>query len=205
MKSNRGFTLIEVLIALTVFAILASITSSTLYYAFNTRTRVAEQSEQLSTLQLAISLIQQDTRQTIERAIRGNDMRLFPIFVGRPEYLEFTRDGVVNPGSLEKRSNLKRIAYLCQGDTLIRRTWASLDPINRNVYADKPLINKLSDCHFGFLNQNLEVFPEWRADAVNQSQNKESLPKAVQINLTIKKQGEINLLFIIPGALYELH
>ena len=53
MTRVKGFTLIEILIALTVFAILATITSSTLYYAFNTRTRVNEQSERLSTLQLA--------------------------------------------------------------------------------------------------------------------------------------------------------
>lgn len=202
MKSNKGFTLIEILIALTVFAILASITSSTLYYAFSTRTRVNEQSERMSTLQLAISLIQQDTSQTIERAIRGNDMRLFPIFVGRTEYMEFTRDGDVNPGSIDKRSTLKRIAYVCENGTLIRRTWDGLDPENRNIHADKPLIDNLTECHFGFLNQNLEVFSEWRADAVNQNQNKESLPKAIQFNLTLRDQGEINLLFTIPGALY---
>ncbi|NYQ85965.1 GspJ family T2SS minor pseudopilin variant LspJ, partial [Escherichia coli] len=69
MIKNKGFTLIEILIALTVFAILATITSSTLYYAFNTRTRVNAQAERLNALQLAISIIQQDTSQTVERAI----------------------------------------------------------------------------------------------------------------------------------------
>lgn len=202
MKKESGFTLIEILIALAVFAILASITSSTLYYAFNTRTRVNEQSERLSALQLAISILQQDISQTAERAIRGNDMRLFPIFIGRPDYVEFTRDGDVNPGSIEKRSTLKRIALVCQNDSLLRRTWDTLDPFDRNTHADKVLISHLSDCHFGYLNQSLQVFPEWRADAVNQDQNKESLPKAIQVNLNVKKLGELNLLFTIPGALY---
>ncbi|MDR3501960.1 MAG: GspJ family T2SS minor pseudopilin variant LspJ [Legionella sp.] len=202
MKKESGFTLIEVLIALAVFAILASITSSTLYYAFNTRTRVNEQSERLSGLQLAISIVQQDISQTAERAIRGNDMRLFPIFIGRPDYVEFTRDGDVNPGSVEKRSSLKRVALVCQNGSLLRRTWETLDPFDRNTYADKVLISHLSNCHFGYLNQSLQVFPEWRADAVNQDQNKESLPKAVQVNLNVKKLGELNLLFTIPGALY---
>lgn len=202
MRQYKGFTLIEILIALTVFAIIATITSSTLYYAFTTRTRVNEQSERLSAIQLAISLIQQDTSQTVERAIRGNDMRVYPIFVGRPGYIEFTRDGDVNPGSSDKRSTLKRIALICQKGALIRRTWDSLDPPNRAVHADKLLIANLSDCHFGYLNQYLQVFPEWRADAVNQDQNKESLPKAIQINLTLQDLGEINLLFTLPGALY---
>ncbi|MGC1181399.1 GspJ family T2SS minor pseudopilin variant LspJ [Legionella sp.] len=202
MRKFAGFTLIEILIALTVFALLASITSSTLYYAFNTRTRVNERSEHLSSLQLAISLIQQDIPQIVERGIRGNDMRLFPIFIGSSDYMEFTRDGDVNPGGIEKRSTLKRIGFLCQGDALVRRTWDILDPTDRNKYADKLLIDNLDDCHFGYLNQSLELFSEWRADAVNQEQKKESLPKAVQVNFTLHNQGEINLLFPIAEALY---
>ena len=64
---------------------------------------------------MPISLIQQDTRQTVERAIRGNEMRLFPAFLGQTNYLEFTRDGNVNPGSIEKRSTLKRVALCLPG------------------------------------------------------------------------------------------
>lgn len=178
MIKNKGFTLIEILIALTVFAILATITSSTLYYAFNTRTRVNAQAERLNALQLAISIIQQDTSQTVERAIRGNEMRLFPIFVGQPQYLELTRDGVVNPNSAEKRSTLERVALVCQDSKLLRRTWNTLDPIDRNIYKDKVLLDNLSECHFNYLNQNLQLLSEWREQAVNQNQQREPLPKA---------------------------
>lgn len=202
MIKNKGFTLIEILIALTVFAILATITSSTLYYAFNTRTRVNTQAERLNALQLAISIIQQDTSQTLERAIRGNEMRLFPIFVGQPQYLELSRDGVVNPNSAEKRSTLERVALVCQDSKLLRRTWNTLDPIDRNIYKDKVLLDNLSECHFNYLNQNLQLLSEWREQAVNQNQQREPLPKAIQMNLTLKDWGDMNMLFIIPGALY---
>ena len=202
MKKYTGFTLIEILIALTVFAILATITSSTLYYAFNARTRVNEQAERLNSLQLAISIIQQDTTQTVERPIRGNEMRLFPGFVGQAQYLELTRDGVINPKSIEKRSSLKRIALVCQDGTLIRRTWSSLDPLDRNIYEDKELVSNLSDCYFNYLNQNLQVLSEWREQALAQNQRKEPLPKAIQINLKLNDWGKLNLLFIIPEALY---
>lgn len=205
MKHFKGFTLIEILIALTVFAILATITSSSLFYAFTTRSRVNAQADRLNTLQLAVSLIQQDTLQTVERAIRGNEMHLFPVFVGQPQYLELTRDGYFNPKSVEKRSTLKRIALLCKDNTLVRRTWGSLDPLDRKIYKDKVLLDNISSCHFNYLNQNSQLLNEWREQAVNQNQEKESLPKAVQINLKISDWGEMNMLFIIPGGLYAPH
>jgi general secretion pathway protein J len=202
MKKHNGFTLIEILIALTVFAILATLTSSSLYYAFNTRARVNEQAERLNNLQLAVSIIQQDTSQIVERSIRGNEMRLFPIIMGLTHYLEFTRDGHINPKSQDKRSTLKRIALVCLEGKLLHRTWISLDPANRNNYSDKVLIDNLTDCHFNYLNQNLQSLAEWREQAMTQNQRPEPFPKAIQINLTLKDWGDMNLLFIIPEALY---
>jgi general secretion pathway protein J len=202
MNRDYGFTLLEILIALTIFALLATITSSSLYYAFSTRTKVNLQADRLNTLQLAISIIQQDTSQIIDRAIRGNEMRLFPTLVGQPEYMEFSRDGIINPKSLDKRSTLKRVAITCLDGTLIHRTWNSLDPIDRNKYQDRVLIDNIDSCHFNYLNHNLQSLPEWREQALDEEQKKEVFPTALQLNLKLKDWGEINLLFIIPEALY---
>ena len=202
IPKQKGFTLIEILIALAVFTILATITTSVLYNAFTTRSRVNEQSNRLNELQLAVSLMQQDTTQTIERAIRSNEMRMLPAFIGQANYLEFTRDGVVNPGSIRKQSTLKRVAYVCQEGALIRRSWNTLDTINHNHYEDKLLLSHLTDCHFGYLNQTLQILPEWREQAVTLNQRKEPFPKAIQVNLTLQNMGDINLLFTIPEALY---
>lgn len=203
MKKYRlGFTLIEILLALSIFAILATITASTLYYAFHNRERVSAQTETLIALQLAVSIMQQDTSLAIERSIRGNDMHPFSAFIGQNGYMEFTRDGIINPNSMEKRSTLKRVAYICEGDKLIHRTWGSLNTINRSDTEDKILLSNLSDCHFNYLNRSLQTLSEWREQAVSQDQTKEPWPKAVQINLKLKEWGEMNMLFIIPGALY---
>jgi general secretion pathway protein J len=202
MTKSHGFTLIEILIALAVFAILATITSSVMFYAFNTRARVAEHAERLVTLQLAISLLERDTEQTVVRAVRGNEMRLFSAFVGQKNYMELTRGGFANPGSEEKRSMLKRVGYLCDGSQLLRRSWGSLDSVDRKNSADKILLNNLTKCQFNYLNQNSQLLPEWRENAVTQNQKSEPLPKAVQLSLVFKDWGELSLLFQIPKAMY---
>lgn len=201
-KSQSGFTLIEILVALAVFGILAAITSSTMYYAFTTRTRVTDQADRMVTLELAFTLIERDTEQSTLRAVRGNDMRLFPIFVGQPTYMEFTRSGLVNPGSEEKRSTLKRIAIICAKNKLVRRSWDSLDSSDRNAYKDSLLLDRLTKCQFAYLNKNQDILDEWRQGQTGQDLDAELLPKAVRLTLTLENWGEQSLLFILPKGLY---
>ena len=202
MKQNHGYTLIEIMVALAVFAVLATITASAMYQAFDTRARVNVQANQLNAIQLALILIARDTEQMVDRAIRGNDMLLFPPFVGQTRYLEFTRGGLVNPNGIERRGTLQRIAYVCSGKTLVRRSWENLDTPNRKQYQDRILLDNLKDCTFAYLSSSRQVLPEWREYAVQQNQKKETLPLAIQFTLTIQNWGDMSLLFAIPEAIY---
>lgn len=201
-QRSSGFTLLEILIALAVFAILASLTAYTMNNAFTTRKRITAQAEQLITMELAVTMISRDTEQAVTRPVRGEDMRLFPIFVGQSTYMEFTRGGLVNPGSEEKRSTLKRVAYLCNNHRLIRRTWERLDTIDRKQRKDTVLLEKLKDCQFAYLDRRQQILEEWRSGQAIQDENGEPLPKAVRINLTPDVWGEVSLLYILPKALY---
>ena len=202
MKTNRGFTLLEILVALSVFAILATITSSAIYHAFKTRDIVTQQSNQLSRLQLAMALIQRDTQQIIDRPIRGSQRRLLPALIGKSEYLEFTRGGNVNADAHMLRSNLVRVAFLCNHHQLIRRHWEALDTPNRNAYQDTVLLNHLTQCQFAYLTHSHQLLSEWTEKVLAPNQRKESLPTAIQLTITIQKLGNASLLFVIPEALY---
>ncbi|KTD16108.1 GspJ family T2SS minor pseudopilin variant LspJ [Legionella jordanis] len=203
MNKLRGFTLLEILIALSVFAILATITSSVLYYAFNSRARVNQQADRLNTLQSSLILIQRDSTQALPRAVRGDEMHLFPAFIGQPQYFELTKLGLANPLAQDKRSHLQRVAYLCRDGMLLRRSWLVLDAVHRREqFEEKILLNNLTACHFAYLNQTLQVLPEWRENALQQNQRAEPLPKAIQFNLNLRDWGELIFLSVIPGAVY---
>lgn len=200
--NKRGFTLIEILIALVIFAILATLTSSILYYALNTQARVTAKADQLADLQLAISLITRDTQQAIKRPIRSDDMLLFPAFEGTLSALEFTRNGFTNPGSVEKRSTLKRVAFVCQNKHLLRRSWDSLDPLNKKDFKEKSLFTHLRACQFHYINKTSQVLDEWRGNTMGGQAGNESLPKALQLSLTFNNNDKLILLFVIPVGLY---
>lgn len=203
MKKHHGFTLIEILIALSVFAILAAVTSSSMYYAFNARARVSAQADRLNALQLTIALLQQDTQEIATRSIHANELYFFPALIGRKDYIEFIRGGLPNPNGTEKRSTLKRIAWLCKSNQLIRRSWAVLDPPSRDSYEDKILLRQLQDCHFAFLDTSLQILNEWRMNSMQTASSSKMLPKAIQLNIALPDWGTGTFLLIIPEVLYE--
>ena len=201
--STRGFTLIEILVALALFGILASITSGAMYYAFNARTKVSAQADQLNRLQLALSLIEQDFNQTIPRSIYGNDFHLFPAFIGRTDYVEFTRGGLPNPNHAAQQSTLQRVALLCQKSRLLRRTWPALDTPDREHFQDQILLDHLKKCDFAFLDKQLKRREEWDGMPQTPSSKNAATPKAIQLNFTLAQWGKASFLFMTPLAVYH--
>jgi len=195
MTKQHGFTLIEIIIALAIFATIATITSSILYQSFQVQTRVTSQSEQLNMLQLTQVLLRRDTAQFIPRPVRGNEMHQFPAFIGQRQYVEFTRTGAINPLNVEQRSNLKRIAYLCQANQLIRRIWTQLDTPNRDDYQDTILLDHLRQCQFAYLGPHRHIIATWYSPAPSNAMSAPtSYPSAVQLT-TQNSWGKMVSLF----------
>ncbi len=202
MKMTKGFTLVEILIALSIFAILATLTSSILYSTFNTRQRVNIQAERLRAIQFTVTFLSRDSAQIINRAVRKDAEKFSPPFIGQANYIEFTRAGVANPEAREKRSTLSRVAWLCRQHQLIRRNWPSLDTPKADNYEEKVLLSKLKNCEFAYLNQHLQTLPSWH-EQLQQQPEQEPFPKAFRLNLLLENKESLSFLFIIPIGLYE--
>ncbi len=201
----HGFTLLEIMIALMIFATIAAISSSVLYQSFRVRDKIFTKSHQLEELQMTYTLMQRDIEQFIPRQVRGNEMHLFPAFIGQTNYLELTRAGAINPMNIEQRSTLKRIAYICEKNKLIQRSWSQLDTPNREDFQDTILVDQLSQCSFSYLNSQLQILSVWYQPIQSMNQFKSNqilIPKAVGINLTHQALGRLTWFFIIPRSLY---
>ena len=199
----EGYTLIEILVALTVFAILSAMTTTAMYHAFTTRERINVRSSQLNALQLGITILSRDTEQIIkfEPFASDNDTQL--AFTGQSNSFEFTRGGFVNPNADAPRSTIQRISYLCKNNQLIRRSWGVATPISQDHSQDKILFNNLKTCHFAYINSNHDTLRSWPDSLKKEPEAKnQTLPIAIQVNITIEHLGNMGLLFAVPGGLY---
>jgi general secretion pathway protein J len=198
IKNAEGFTLLELLIAITVFAILSTIAYSGLDIVLDTEARTTKHIDQLSQLQKAFSLMLRDIEQVTDREVRDEfGDPLLPMRSGgfSGELVEFTRGGRPNPMDLQ-RSNLQRIGYQLDEGVLYRIYWPQLDRAQEVKPIRTPLIDDIESVQLVFFDRDLKSQETWPPELNNQDASESpSLPRGLAITLETRNLGEIRRVF----------
>ena len=126
-RRSGGFTLIEVMVVLSIFAIIGVIASQLVSRVLDNQRTLAERGGRLADVQRAMLILQRDVMQLTPRGVRDQlGDPLEPLIIGADGLAEFTRAGWRNPLQLP-RSELQRVSYLVQDETLYRAYWPTLD------------------------------------------------------------------------------
>lgn len=203
VRLQHGFTLLELLVALAVFAVMGAAAYSGLRSVLTTRAVVEAEAQRLAEIQLAFHVLEQDITQTLPRGIRDEYGKQEPALKSSGlggDWLIFTRAGWDNP-LVQTRSNLQRLSYRLEQGSLIRRYWTMLDRNGAGESQETVLLDNVREVKARFLNDQDEWQKEWPPtgqDADEDSVNR--LPRAVEISLTLGDWGEITRLFILLGA-----
>lgn len=197
----RGFTLLELLVALAVFAIMSIAAYSGLRNVLFTRAAVETQSQRLAAVQLAIFRMEQDIEQAIARPIRDEYGEPQAAMMGSElasDRLILSRTGWDNPLG-QARASLQRVAYRLQEGRLWRLHWNVLDRGGLNEARETLLLEQVQALKVRFLGD-----ADWRDDwppltSDSPGKERELLPRAIEIRLTLQDWGEITRLLPLPG------
>ena len=123
----RGFTLMEMLVALTVFAVIGLLCAQLMGRTLGNHEIVSERSGRLAEVQRAMLVLQRDIMQMADRPIRDllGDSRE-AVLIGSDGLMEFSRLGWRNP-LRQQRAEVQRIAYVVEDGDLYRAWWGVLD------------------------------------------------------------------------------
>ncbi|MDH5230749.1 MAG: type II secretion system minor pseudopilin GspJ [Gammaproteobacteria bacterium] len=206
-KTNTGFTLLELLIAMAIFAILSAMAYGGLNNILNNREQIQNRADEMVKLQALFNFMMRDFEQIIGRGIRDDFGDQHPALVsgGAGTYvIEFTRAGWRNPmlhlikGEPEgplKRSNLQRVAYKLDEDKLIRLNWNILDRASdTGEPAARMLFEGVEDIELRFATGPNDWEPQWPP----QSDTKKR-PMAIELTLNTKQYGKIRRVFRVPS------
>ncbi|MGH8042685.1 MAG: type II secretion system minor pseudopilin GspJ [Rudaea sp.] len=184
---KRGFSLIELLVALAVFSIMAALAYGGLNSIARTRGDLAAQEARFGNLIRAVGMLDRDLRGAVARPVRGAAGQTLPALIGSSNHLELTRLGFANPQA-EPRSNLERVFYALPGNELERGRYAVLDRAANSAPQITDLKVAAEDFRLHYLdggsNHWLDAWPPPQADAM-------ALPRAVQWQLRTRDRGEL--------------
>ncbi len=129
-RSVFGFTLIEVLIAMSIFAFLSAMTFQALEGSLRVQERVERHADSLNAFQVAWTVILHDFINLARRPIRGTFGDLQRAFVQKDGDCEVSFTRTSGEGSIFfARAGLQRISYCLQDGNLYRLVWPVLDRV----------------------------------------------------------------------------
>jgi general secretion pathway protein J len=189
-----GFTLIEVVVSLAIFSMLAALSYATFNRIVEGTGQITQQMTRLQQVQRTVALLTNDFAQLAPRPIRdelGGGDRPALLADARNEYLvEFTRGGLVNPLGLQ-RSTQQRIAYRVDDDKLIRLYWPVLDRTLATEPLDAELIDDVESFRVRYFVPPDRWSEEWPAGGATTGRAAYSRPRAVEFVLELRDWGEI--------------
>lgn len=201
-RHARGFTLIEVLVALAVFGVVSMLAYAALGQTLSNADMLTERMERLQAVQRAVRFLDSDLMQAAPRPVRDvlGDGYEPAIRSGlASEFaLEVTHGGWPNPAGLP-RGTLQRSAYRLEDGELIRYHWRVLDRTINNEPIATVLLDDVDSIVFGFLQGDGEALDQWPPVGAQGPGSIRLRPRAVEIVLTLADEGEIRrLLEIAP-------
>lgn len=202
-SKQAGFTLLELLVALGIFALLAAMAYGGLNAVMKAKAVTDQHAARLSQLQMTFLWLGRDIEQTVERSIRDEYGDRQPAMVGVETgryQLELTRTGWRNPSG-RARSNLQRVAYGLRDGELIRAYWNVLDRAQDSQPLETVLLDGVNKLELRFLNDKNKWVDSWPNNTLGSpsSDTPAAPPRAVEVTVETETEGSITRLFRVAS------
>jgi general secretion pathway protein J len=203
-RAASGFTLVELLVALFVTAVMFAIGYGAITQALNNRDSVKQQQQRLNDLQRTMRVLTQDFSQVVPRPVRDalgsgeeDALRADPRVT---TLVSLTRGGVGNLAGAA-RPALQRVDYLFENGTLLRQAWPVLDRTQSTAAPRRVIARELRAVRFRYMDPSRQWLDQWPSPNTPRIIGKGSRarPIAVEITLETSDFGTLTRLVEVPG------
>jgi general secretion pathway protein J len=195
----RGFTLLEMLIALVIFATLSVIAYQVLNQVQVSNEVSAKKTARLNEIQKAFVVMDSDLRQIALRPFRHQGNEAQALLLLWQEYLLgseqggllFTRSGWLNPQQQFPRGEVLKVGYRLSHNRLERLWWRYPDTQADSEPVVMPLLTGVSSFSVQFYSEG-EWSDRWEMEY--------RLPQAISVSLTLDDYQEVERTYLIAGG-----
>src|ERR1700683_2427576 len=206
--AGRGFTLIELMVALFIAALMFAMGYGALSQGLKNHDTLKDQQARLLALRNTVRVLEQDFVQLTPRPVRqavGDEPSQPALQAGTPgtqPIVALTRGGWANPAGLQ-RVGVQRVDYLLDDGTLKREYWNVLDPTLASTTVKRDLLTHVKSFSIRYMDVNRVWQQQWPpptvAGVIAQETSLRLRPIAVEITLDTEDWGTIVRVFEIAA------
>lgn len=200
-RAQAGLTLIELMVAIALLAILAVMAYRGLDGVTRTGDRAREESDRWRAIALFFERFGSDVGQATKRPVRAGDGSLLPVWIGLPvtpsneataatdkitAELEFSRKSPAGSDEL-------RLGYRLRNERIELLIWRVLDRAPSSTADVHPLLDRVKTMRI----KHLDSSGIWQ-DAWPITDPSQVLPRAVAIELTLDDKRVLSRVFAVP-------
>ena len=203
--SNKtlGFTLVEILVALLVFAVVGLLSTRLLSQSIDNQNNLQDRGQRLAEIHRAMRVLQRDIVQLSRRKIRdAQGEELPPLIVSDQGAVEFSRVGWRNP-LRQPRSEVQRVGYRWQDEKIIRGYWLTLDRSYDAEPAYQTLLEDVEAIEFFAVDQLGNEHRQWPLDPeanVVTEEGEALYLAAILVRAEIAPYGMIERIWQVPSV-----
>lgn len=200
IKSAKGFTLLEMLVAIAIFSMLGLAANSVLHTVMKNDVVTEEFAIKLKSLQQGFGALERDFGQMVARTPRmleggrgstvlqtGSDL-----FDSESEAIVFYRIGWLNPDGILPRGSVQSVAYVVQNNNLERWYFPYPEPEFGAEPIKTIVIRNVLSVEYSFF-----VEDKWQRKV-----EATTLPKGIAMEVEVEGLGKIQRKFLLPlGAI----
>jgi general secretion pathway protein J len=198
MCRHKGFTLVELLVALAIFALIAGFAYRALDAMLQSRVALESDSRKWRDTSIFVARLERDLAAVLDRTVKGESGTLAALSSsiaasGPTEGLTLTRSG--SPLQQNMLAAPQRIAYRLRDGAIERLSWVGLDAAPREEPTAVTVLKPVGALTFRFLAPSGEWRPTWGLPG-----NDDHLPAAVEATLQLGSGERIVRLVDIPRS-----
>ncbi len=190
----RGFTLLELILAMAAFALVTVGSFAAINSLVQARDAQQQTAELLQQLQLTNHHLERDITQLVNRGARTQGLNREPAVLGQQGLLRGTKTGWSNPLN-QQRSNLQRFQYRIDDQQLLREHWVHVDNSGGVPAVSTVLLEGVNGLSFRYQNNAREWLDEWQPGS-GPVGNSGALPRAIEVTLELEDESRIRRVFV---------